>query len=100
MQVTTLYFDGCPHQQIAEERLREALDRVGCSNVAVAGQQVTSVQRAGASSFRASPTILVDGRDSFADPQARVGLSCRVYATDADLSRAATVEQLVEVLDG
>jgi hypothetical protein len=48
--------------------------------------------------FRGSPTVLVDGRDPFADRQAPVGLSCRVYSTPEGLAGAPTVAQLIEVL--
>lgn len=95
-----LYFVGCPNWQTAEERLREALARLGRSDVAVARQQVSSVDEAEALAFRGSPTILVNGRDPLADPQAPVGLSCRVYASDAGLAGAPAVEQLMAVLDG
>ncbi len=49
--------------------------------------------------FRGSPTILVDGRDPFADRDAPVGLSCRVYQTDAGLAGSPTAEQIVTALE-
>jgi hypothetical protein len=50
--------------------------------------------------FRGSPTVLVDGRDPFAEEDAPVGLSCRVFRTREGLQGAPTVEQLVDVLRG
>jgi hypothetical protein len=100
MRVTVLYFDGCPNWRAADARLREAIGQVGRSDIAVTHRQVLSPEDAETLPFRGSPTILVDGRDPFADPQAPVGLSCRVYTTDAGLAGAPTVEQLVEALDG
>ena len=61
-------------------------------------RQVTTPEQAQSTGFRGSPTVLVDGRDPFADPDAPVGLSCRVYRTDAGLAGAPTVEQLFAVL--
>jgi hypothetical protein len=100
MKVTVLYFDGCPNWQTADARLRQAIRRLDRSDVAVTHRQVRSAEQAEQLSFRGSPTILIDGRDPFADPGAPVGLSCRVYETDTGLTGAPTVDQLVAALDG
>ena len=55
-------------------------------------------EEAEAARFRGSPTVLVDGRDPFADPAAPVGLSCRVYRTADGLAGSPTVDQLLAVL--
>lgn len=98
MDVTVLSVDGCPNRQPAEEHLRAALARAGRDDVAITRRQVASMEEARQLAFLGSPTILVDGRDPFADPDAPAGLACRVYATPEGLSGAPTVEQLVEVL--
>ena len=99
-QVALLYFDGCPNWREADDRVREALRRVGADPAAAVRTSVTTVEEAERLSFRGSPTILVDGADPFADPSAPVGLSCRVYATPDGLRGAPTVEQIVDVLAG
>ena len=48
--------------------------------------------------FRASPTVLINGRELFLDHVSPVGLSCRVYRTPDGLAGSPTVEQLVEAL--
>jgi hypothetical protein len=98
MDVKVLFFDGCPNWEVADERLREALNQAGRSDVRVEHHRVTTPEEAEAVRFRGSPTILVNGQDPFADPDAPVGLSCRVYRTDAGLAGAPTVEQLLTVL--
>lgn len=98
MQITLLYFDGCPNWSVADERLREALSQTGNPNVEVAYRKVSTPQEAEEVGFRGSPTILLDGRDPFLDREAPVGLSCRVYRSEAGLMGAPTVQQLVEVL--
>jgi hypothetical protein len=98
VDVTVLFFDGCPHWKVADERLREALNLAGRSDVRVEHHRVTTAEQAEALRFRGSPTVLVNGHDPFADPDAPVGLSCRVYRTDAGLAGAPTVEQLLTVL--
>ncbi len=98
MDVTLLHLDGCPHRQVAGARLQEALTRTGRTAVRVEHRRVTTAEEAEAVGFRGSPTVLVHGRDPFADPDAPVGLSCRVYRTEAGLTGAPTVEQLPTVL--
>jgi hypothetical protein len=98
VQVTLLYFDGCPNWTVADERLRAALDETGKPDVEVTYRTVSTPREAESVEFRSSPTILIDGRDPFLDREAQVGLSCRVYRTEAGLTGARTVEQLGGVL--
>jgi hypothetical protein len=97
VDVQLLYFDGCPNWQETDRLLREALDRTG-SVATIEHVDVLSPEDAERLSFRGSPTVLVDGVDPFADPEAPVGLSCRVFRTPDGLGGSPTVEQLVEVL--
>ena len=98
MDVVLQYFAGCPNWRLAGDRLREALTRAGRTDVHVERREVATPAEAEAVGFRGSPTVLVDGRDPLAEPDAPVGLSCRVYQSPAGLTGAPTVEQLVEVL--
>lgn len=98
MQVQLLFFAGCPNWQETDERLRAAIDRLGL-DVEVAHVDVPTAQDAERLRFRGSPTVLVDGRDPFADEDAPVGLSCRVFRTPDGLRGAPTVEQLVDALN-
>ncbi|MDP9430603.1 MAG: thioredoxin family protein [Actinomycetota bacterium] len=97
-EVTLLYFDGCPNWQVTDARLHEALARAGRADVQVARRRISTPEEAEVAQFRGSPTVLVDGRDPFADPDSPVGLSCRVYRTPDGLAGAPTVDQLVAVL--
>ena len=98
VNVKVLFFDDCPNWTLADERLREALTRVGRADVSVEHQRVATPEEAEACGFRGSPTVLVNGRDPFADVDAPVGLACRMYRTDAGSAGAPTVEQLLAVL--
>ncbi|TFV91512.1 thioredoxin family protein [Blastococcus sp. CT_GayMR16] len=98
MDVTLLYFDDCPNWQVADERLREALALADRDDVQVERRLVVTSEQAEATGFRGSPTVLINGRDPFADPDTPVGLSCRVYRTATGLTGAPTVEQLLAVL--
>lgn len=97
MQVELLHFADCPNWQLTDGRLRDALTRAGRDDVRVEHRQVTTPEQAQSTGFRGSPTVLWTG-DPFADPDAPVGLSCRVHRTDATPAGAPTVERLFAVL--
>jgi hypothetical protein len=61
---------------------------------------VNSVEDAERLGFLGSPTVLIDGADPFAEPDATPSLSCRVYRTVQGPAGSPTVEQLVSVLAG
>lgn len=98
MNVALLYFGGCPNWREADLRLRAALAHVGRDDVTLEYRQVTTNEEAKALGFRGSPTVLVNGRDLFADSEGPVGLSCRVYRTKDGLAGSPTVDELVEAL--
>ncbi|NUR07386.1 MAG: thioredoxin family protein [Nocardioidaceae bacterium] len=96
MDITLLYFEGCPNWKVADERLATvAAER---SDVTVTHRSVETIEEAERLGFHGSPSILVDGEDAFADADAAVGLSCRVYRTPDGLAGAPTVDQLRAVL--
>jgi hypothetical protein len=96
MDVTLLYFDGCPSWQTPDKRLRGLADELGFD---LAHRKVESPEAAEDLSFRGSPTVLIDGHDPFARGDEPVGLSCRIYQTPDGPAGSPTVEQLREVLE-
>jgi len=92
VDVTLLYFDGCPNWQVADRRLAQlAAER---PDVTVSRRRVETAQEAERLRFGGSPTILVDGVDVFAGPRTTVGLTCRLYVTPDGLAGAPTLDQL------
>ena len=98
MQITLRYFAGCPNWRVAEERLRLALADAGVTGATIHLEAVETLEDAVRLGFRGSPSLLVDGRDPFADENAPVGLACRVYVTEDGLQGAPTRAQLRAVL--
>lgn len=97
MDVTLLYFDGCPSWQVTDRRLRTlAAERP----FELTRRRVETPEAAEELRFRGSPTVLVDGRDPFAEGDEPFGLSCRIYQTPDGPAGAPTVEQLREALAG
>ncbi len=97
MDVTVLYFDGCPSWQTAVERVEAASTAAGVP-VQVSTLAVTSHADARRLGFIGSPTILLDGADPFAQPGASPALACRLYTTPEGMAGSPTIDQLVEAL--
>ena len=98
MDVRVVYFDGCPHWEVAEQRLRTALEQVGRGGQRINRDVVATPEDAERLGFIGSPTILVDGLDPFATGCEQHALACRVFSTPEGRAGSPTVEQLVEVL--
>jgi hypothetical protein len=97
VDVTVLYFGGCPSWQTAIDRVHAAAARAGVA-VQVSTEAVESSGEADRLGFTGSPTILLDGTDPFAQPGEISALACRVYATPDGLAGSPTVDQLVDAL--
>jgi hypothetical protein len=95
MDVTLLYFDGCPNWQTTAARLAEL---EGELDLRIERRRVETAEEAAAIGFRGSPTVLVDGRDPFATGSEPMGLACRIYQTPDGPQGSPTVEQLRQVL--
>ena len=99
MDARVVYFDGCPNWQVAGQRLRLALDRLGRPEVAISWVRVETTEEADAAAFAGSPTIVVDGEDLFPGAVAWTGgVACRLYRTSDGPAGAPTVEDLVVAL--
>jgi hypothetical protein len=92
VDIALLYFNDCPNWKVADELL--AAIAVERPDITVTHQLVDSVEQAERLGFHGSPSILIDGIDAFADADAGIGLSCRVYQTPDGPAGAPTAEQL------
>ena len=92
-----MYFEDCPHWEMADERLLTVAAERG---LRVEHRLVRTPQEAEALGFRGSPTITVDGRDPFAHGDEVFGLACRLYDTPDGPAGSPTLEQLRVALDG
>jgi hypothetical protein len=98
VRVELFYFDGCPNRTVADQRLTEALARLGRGDITVERRKVETPEDAELMGFTGSPTLRIDDQDPFASGVEQVGLACRVYQTPAGLGGSPTVEQFIEVL--
>jgi hypothetical protein len=97
VEVSLLYFDGCPNWREAEHRLISAMEKLGLPS-RLTLVRVETAEDAERLAFRGSPTILMNGVDPFADPAAPIALACRVYRNAEGTDSAPTLPQLTEAL--
>ncbi|HKW69097.1 MAG TPA: thioredoxin family protein [Candidatus Dormibacteraeota bacterium] len=98
MKITIQYFAGCPHWEVADERVRTVLRDLSRADVELEYQLISSAREAERVGFRGSPTVLIDGRDPLATGDEPIGISCRVYRTEEGVQGAPTVNQLRALL--
>lgn len=95
MDVELLYFDDCPNWRQTADLLDELAEELAFT---WSGVLVNTPEAAQAVGFHGSPSIHIDGVDPFADLNAPVGLSCRIYRTPTGLTGAPDRVQLREAL--
>ena len=98
MDITLQYFDDCPNWKITDRYLQTLVDEQGL-DATVHYQLINTPEAAAAEhGFRGSPSVLIDGIDPFAELDALVGLSCRVYVTDSGPAGSPTLHQLQQAI--
>ena len=93
MEITLQHFNDCPNWLDTMERIERVVEATGI-DAAVRVQLINTPEAAEAQGFRGSPTLLINGTDPFADPDAPVGLSCRVYLTPDGMAGSPTIDQI------
>lgn len=96
--VTLRYLDGCANWQTTLTRLEELLTVLGDGNSEVTLERVETPEDAERLRFVGSPTILLNGRDPFEEPEGEYGLACRIYGTPEGPAGSPTTKQLREAL--
>jgi hypothetical protein len=99
MRLTILHVPDCPNIATLQERLSEVIADRGDVAI-VERRQVDTEQMARELGMAGSPTLLVDGRDPFAEPGRAASLSCRLYRDEAGrIVGAPSLAQLRHALD-
>lgn len=97
MKVELLVVPDCPNELPAHALAVAALAELDLA-VSVITTVIADDAAAQARGFTGSPTFLIDGRDPFAEPDASVGVACRVYRTPSGLAGVPTLEELTSAL--
>ncbi|WP_431920848.1 thioredoxin family protein [Nonomuraea jabiensis] len=98
VEIELLTVPACPNRQLAAERLRQALGEAGLNTTLFTTRAIADQAEAEQTGFTGSPTILIDGRDPFAEPDAAPSLSCRIYRTPDGPAGAPGLDQLRQAL--
>ena len=93
--VEVLTVTECPHREMTLDRVRQALDGVGASQVVVTERVIDDPETAAAAGMHGSPTVLIDGHDPFAAPGVEASVSCRLYPAVSGFDGAPTVDDLI-----
>lgn len=97
MDITVQHFNDCPNWLITIERIEQVVEQTDI-DATVRLQLINTPEAAEAHNFRGSPTVLIDGIDPFADVDAPVGFSCRVYTTPDGLAGSPTIDQITRAI--
>ncbi len=97
MDIELLFVSDCPNEAAAAELIRTAVadTRVQAT---VTRTIIASQDQAQQRGFVGSPTILLNGSDPFARPDAPAALSCRLYSTPDGLRGVPALQALREAL--
>jgi hypothetical protein len=99
MKITIRYFNGCPHWEVARDRVEEAIRLSERDDVTVESEPIETPEAAEQAHFIGSPTLLIDGRDPFdAAGGESYGLSCRRYRTEVGMEGSPSISQLMAVI--
>lgn len=96
MELLVLALPDCPNAPAMLQRLEQVLPHDAAPvNVRV----ITTEEEAARNGMHGSPTLLINGSDPFAPPDAAAGVSCRLYRNaDGRTSGAPSLEQLADAL--
>jgi hypothetical protein len=98
MELTVLAVPDCPNAPLLEARLGQVL--AGRPGVTVRRVQLGDLDAAARWRMHGSPTLLVDGRDPFAEPGTGPALACRLYRGEKGrLEGAPTMAALRQALE-
>jgi hypothetical protein len=80
MEIELLVTPDCPHAPTAADLIKTAVADTRI-RATISQTTINSEEQARNRAFTGSPTILLNGVDPFARPDAPVGLVCRLYLT-------------------
>lgn len=98
MRIDLLLVPNCPHAGQARATLTAAIAEAGISTQPIVTTVISDDEQAQLWGFTGSPTILLNGVDPFADPDAPIGIACRIYRTATGVSGIPDQNTLREAL--
>lgn len=90
MRLEILHVPDCPNAGLLERRLLDALG-ARRDEIELTLRMIDDPELATELGMTGSPTLLVDGRDPFAEPGRPPSLSCRLYRDERDAPSVAAL---------
>lgn len=97
MEITLLYFDGCPSWHNALANIQTVIKEEGLE-LSVKLVEVKSEQEAAGAKFLGSPSFQFNGQDLWPEKRPSYSMNCRIYRTTEGLKGWPTVEMLRQKL--
>jgi hypothetical protein len=97
VEIELLVLPDCPNEAIAVELITTAVAETRV-RATVTRTTIASQDQARQRGFIGSPTILLNGSDPFAPPEAPVALACRLYSTPDGLRGVPGLRELRHAL--
>ncbi len=97
IEIELLVVPDCPNEADAVELITTAVADARV-RATVTRTVIATRDQARQRGFVGSPTILLNGTDPFAQPDAAVGLACRLYSTPHGLRGVPTLRDLRQAL--
>ena len=98
MHLTVLAEPGCPNAPVLKDRLSAVLD--GRAGISLSQKVISDAGEAARWGMRGSPTLVIDGVDSFAEPGQAPSMSCRLYHDEnGQTSGAPSIGQLRQAIE-
>lgn len=97
MEIELLVVPDCPSEAAAAELIQTAVTDTGVQAI-VTRTIIATQDQAQQRHFVGSPTILLNGEDPFARPDAPVAVACRLYSTPDGLRGVPELRDLRQAL--
>jgi hypothetical protein len=98
VEIELLTVPDCPNRRTVLDRLDAALVVLGNPSAHITERVIDDPTEARAAGMRGSPTILLDGRDPFADADLDTSVSCRLFRSTDGVEGAPSVDQLIAAI--
>lgn len=99
MRIELLVVPDCANEAVAADLITTAVAETGVQAI-VTRTIIASQEQAQQRGFAGSPTILLNGSDPFARPDAKAALACRLYPTPDGLRGVPALGDLRQALKG
>lgn len=97
VEITLLYFDGCPSWKMGLENLKSALQSEQLE-AKIEMKNIETAELAQKEQFLGSPSFRVNGKDLWPEEREDYKLSCRIYNTPDGMKGFPSVNMLREKL--